>query len=244
MYASNQGHVETVLEMVPYAKPEDLERSICWAAKRGHLPLVTMLLEKGGVSPNTVSAVIWGHMGGPSEGGETLLMLATAALDPKMVKILLVRGADVHKTTSRDLDFETSFMRRRGKRHENKPESLTALHSLASRNLTPDNENAAQEILNMLLSAGANIEAKDGSGNTPLLLTIGSSRISASDPMINLKLFLAAGADPCAMDTDGESLLHRACKSLTTTEVAELLLSYKANPIQARASDGATPVHS
>jgi hypothetical protein len=95
--------------------------------------------------------------------------------------------------------------------------------------------------MDMLLAAGADLEARDGFGNTPLLLTI-NKRMGSSSPTA-LNLLLSAGADPCAMDSHGETLLHRACKTLSNTEVASQLLGYKANPGQARSSDGATPLH-
>jgi len=237
MYASQNGHVETVLEMIPYAKIEDLEQALCWAAAGGHSRLVFAILENSSVSPNATFRVRYEYMNHIS-GGETALMLATRSLEPKCVQTLLEKGASVHKASSRDLSrFGLSSSNR-----PSKPEARTPLHSLARANINPTTEVAAREIMDMLLAAGADLEARDFSGHTPLLLTIGNGYTSSISPTA-LNLLLSAGADLCAMDSNGETLLHQACKTLANTEVASQLIYYKANPGQARSSDGATPLH-
>ncbi len=235
MYASQGGHVETVLEMIPYAKTGDLEQALCRAASGGHLQLMTALLENSNVSPDATSHIKHAPMSGHTTGGESALMLAVASLEPECVRVLLEKGASVRKESPREVNGPRLASRRR----HSKPGERSPLHSLAQRRMSATEEVAARKILDMLLSAGADLKAADSQGNTPLLVTIGTEYEAPK----SLDLFLSAGADPCDMDSNGETLLHRACRAMSNTKVASQLLSYKAIPGQARSSDGVTPLH-
>lgn len=226
MYASQTGHVETVLEMIPFAKLEDLEQALCWSARAGHFQLVTALLENSKVSPDA------------SYEGESVLMLAAASLEPKCVRVLLDKGASVEKV-SRHLANAPGLAHHA---HHVKPDGRTPLHSLATISLNSTTESGARNIMEMLLSAGADLEAVDSQGNTPLLLTI-DNQFTASDKHNMLDMLLSVGANLCAMDSKGETLLHRACKTMSNTKRAGQLLTHKALTRQARSSDGATPLH-
>jgi ankyrin repeat protein len=238
MYASSNGNLETVMEMIPYCKIEELEDAIFSAASRGHHALVGALLEKTDVSPNAISS---GHSGpgclDHSVAHDTLLMVATRSLEPQSVKILLHKGADVHTPTPPT----PSYMLASGRNHPHaQPGGRTALHNLAMA-AADQKLTAVKEILNMLLAAGADINTRDSLGNTPLLLTL-TDNTRNSNPAV-LDLLLAAGSDPCVVNTDGDTLLHRACKSLVSTDITATLLRYKADPNQARHESGMTPLH-
>ena len=233
-YASQRGDLESVLEMVPCSSNLDLQQSLCLAASKGHFKLVSALLDNPAISPDCVaplkSTALWTAL-----GGQTALALAVSSLEPRSVQILLQKGADARKTSKRDLsrgywspDVETF------------EDKQTALHALALTDSTEADKPSAQLILDMLLSAGADLEARDETGATPIMLTIG--RIQSS-PCSLLTLFLSAGADPCVLNFAGESLLDFACQNFSSVEVASLLLRYKANPNQTRTSDGQTPLH-
>lgn len=45
------------------------------------------------------------------------------------------------------------------------------------------------------------------------------------------------------MNSNGDTLLHRACKIASSTDLANQLLALGADPNQARISDGVTPLH-
>ncbi|PQE32944.1 ankyrin repeat domain protein [Rutstroemia sp. NJR-2017a WRK4] len=236
MYASRNGNLETVMEMVPYCKTEEVEGAIFLAASGGYHALVGALLEQTDVSPNAISS---GHSGPGTYIGaqETLLMVATGSLEPQSVKTLLHKGADVYTATLPT----PSYMLASGRKPPYaQPGGRTALHRLAMA-ATDQKLTAVKEILNMLLAAGADINTRDSLGNTPLLLTL-TENTRDSEPAV-LDLFLAAGSDPCAVNTDGDTLLHRACKTLVSTDITATLLRYKADPNQARHESGMTPLH-
>lgn len=233
MYASQCGNVETVTEMLPYAAVDELEQALCWAAERGHSKLISMLLNNSSISPNARSRIEL-DPDGDCIGGQTALTLAVKSMEPECVSMLLDKGADARATSSRGTRgfcFSPS-----------KPELRTALHVLASRSSEIDRalEPVARKILSMLLSASADMEAKDWKGNTPLLIAADHFR---SSHMFALDMFLSAKANPAATNYGGETPLHRVCRTWPSTEAAIRLLSYDASLVHARASDGKTSLH-
>lgn len=234
MYASERGHVKTVLEMIPFAKTKDLEEALRWAAEGGHFPLLSALLENSEISPdltpdltpkNTRYGSFADHetaflLATRSPEPETALFLATRSLEPKSVQALLEKGARVHIESI----------------------AQTPLHALAQARINSKTEAAAREIMSMLLAAGNDIEARDGNDKTPLFSAI-EGDYSASKTMMSVNLFLSSGANPCAMDCDEQTLLHVACKSSSRGELVSRLLECEANPREPRSSDGATPIH-
>ena len=86
-----------------------------------------------------------------------------------------------------------------------------------------------------LLKAGADLNAKDKSGTTPLHLAAAKN----STPAV-LEVLLKAGADVNAKGKDGETPLHSAAGFNPTPAVLEVLLKAGADP-RAIDSDGKTP---
>ncbi|KAJ8067271.1 hypothetical protein OCU04_004632 [Sclerotinia nivalis] len=237
MFASNSGHLETVIEMIPYCETKELERSLLRSTYHEHHALVSTLLERTDVSPNAKAPVGYGDMS--RIGGQTALMVATSSLEPKSVKVLLEKGAIASLSGTSMKDVPVRRTTRRVNRF--KLEGRTPLHNLAMAATKKEDRAAAKEILDMLLLAGADLEARDDNGDTPLLLTV----LPNSDKFCqtSMELLLSAGANPCAVSSDGDTLLHRACRALSSTNLANQLLAFGANPNQARISDGLTPLH-
>ena len=86
------------------------------------------------------------------------------------------------------------------------------------------------------LRDGADIKARNRSGNAPLHLAVqlGNQPLG--------RILLARGSAPDATNSRGETPLHWATRSPNGSESASLLLDDGANP-NARDSDGATPLH-
>ncbi len=109
------------------------------------------------------------------------------------------------------------------------PTGRTVLHDAALRTDNPT-------IVVLLLESGANPNARDDSGSTPLHFGVRNG-----NPVVSSHL-LAAGSDPNAADNDGYTPLHIAHWN-ANARVTELLLEAGANPI-AKSNDGWTPFHS
>jgi ankyrin repeat protein len=103
----------------------------------------------------------------------------------------------------------------------------TPLHCAASRG----HENVAE----LLISRGAELEARDFTGITPL----GCAALNSFTDM--MRLLLAMGAEVDASDADGRQPLHLAVESEKEASV-DLLLAWGANP-NARTGSGLTPLH-
>lgn len=190
--------------MIPYASREALEHALCLAAKGGYFSLVSALLDHQ-VSPDSVQP-IQQKSSSIVTGGDTALILAAVSFEPRCVEILLERGANVHKASSRNLDRH--YLCVPGNDKIPRLDSKTPLHALARRHITKDNESSAKAILSMLVSAGADLEARDGNGATPIMDILVNGHQSA-DPLLALDLFQSAGADLCASDDNGETLVSK-----------------------------------
>lgn len=98
--------------------------------------------------------------------------------------------------------------------------------------------NEYMSLLRWLLAHGADVNAKDSHGETPLHEAIISDRTPRHKFISTL---LENGADINALNSNGDTPLHRAASSGETT-VAKLLLSHEAD-VNARAKQGETPLH-
>ena len=107
------------------------------------------------------------------------------------------------------------------------PKDVTGLHLAALFGI--------KDIVIMLLENQANIEAKDGRGQTPL------HRASEHGHIEVVKLLLERGADPAVADSTGWTPLYEASES-GHIEVVKLLLERGPDPAVAD-SEGRTPLH-
>ena len=111
----------------------------------------------------------------------------------------------------------------------------TPLHHAVRKNKVP--------IIELLLNAGADIDARDTSGDTPLHEACQGSK----DPQV-FRALLQAGADPNARDNDGSTPLHELAEYHDIPEatqaglVVQILIDAGAD-VKARQSRGYTPLH-
>jgi ankyrin repeat protein len=116
------------------------------------------------------------------------------------------------------------------------------LHSLLTANVNRDAERSFKQILDLLVTAGANLEAKDYNGDTPLLSSLTGRSYSREDLSV-VEMLLSRGTDPFATDSKGNTLLHKTCQSSPDTLIARKLLELHVTPSRPRSNDGATAMH-
>ena len=92
-----------------------------------------------------------------------------------------------------------------------------------------------KDVVELLLTNKAEVNAKDNNGGTPLLYATAGARWNVA------QLLLANKAEVNAKDSDGRSPLHWAA-SMGHKDMAELLLTNKAE-VNAKNNLGVTPLH-
>jgi ankyrin repeat protein len=162
------------------------------AASVNNLEFARLLLDKG-ADPNTID-----------EGGFTALGMAASNGDRSapLVKLLLEHGAAVNVVSADTLETVKNGKIRLGR--------LTPLLMA-----TPQ---ASYETVELLVKAGAKVNAQDIRGMTPLELAVATDH---ADPRI-VRLLLSKGADPAIKSTDGETAADWARK-FGQNEVLEAL---------------------
>jgi ankyrin repeat protein len=223
-YACKQGHLDTIMVLLPYLKPESLPEVLGRACRHGEFEIAKAVLNSTPVSPNA-----------KFDGG-TPLYIATVALNISIVELLLSKGAD----PLGQCDYAPDYRMHGGGRYGRAGPLMAPLHALAS-NWNEDTR-TCQKILTMLRKAGADIEAKNGNGFTPLmsLFALQSYRFSPSYDQV--RCFLEAGADISTTDNDGDCVLLRCLISCKNLEVIKLLFKHGAK-VEVQGDKGKTVLH-
>jgi ankyrin repeat protein len=206
-YAYLQGHTDTMMAMVQFLTSEALEEMFCQCCRYGKLEAARAILNTTSVSPNAKSC------------GATALYLACRVQSVGVVELLLAKGADVHQTSKWRVKKRNAC----GKSVYEEPLKM-AIHG-AVKDWKCSNNVACQQVLRLLLNAGADIEAKDAHGNTPLL-SLFFERSSPDHAAV--KGLLQAGANVLAVDKNGESVVHRCLSNSHHVEILKLLFEYGA----------------
>lgn len=211
MYVSRHGHTETLVVMLPYLQPDTLEKVLCESCQYGKSENVRAVLQNSTVSPDSKFC------------GASALFLACKAQNVICIEALLAREADAN------LMSEWAPERIMG--HHRKEKPTAPLHCLL-RYWREENHHACYAIFRMLLKAGADLELKDGNGNTPLHYC----------NEVATKYLLEAGASIYAVDSNGDTVLHRYLKGHRDIGLLEMLFDYGVN-INERGEGGNTALH-
>ncbi len=152
----------------------------------------------------------------PQAAGETFLSIAVIDNYDPLIRWLLTHGADINLPSGKW--------------------GQTPLHAAVIMDRT-----ANARIVKLLIANGANVNAPDSYGDTPL-----HKAATFADPKI-VRLLLRAGANPNARAARGETPLHYAAREkFDTTKdrrpvISQLLKS--GGNINIQDSNGATPIH-
>ncbi|KAK4466834.1 ankyrin-2 [Cladorrhinum samala] len=214
-YASQCGHVDTILAMIRFCTPEMLELLLCECCWFDWTDCVLALLENSDVSANAAYL------------GTTALHHAISSVNVKLVEALIRRGADVCKTSQC--------------RNRHGDPFLAPLHNLIHV-LRHENFEDCHKILQMLLDAGADTEQTDNHGDTPLLSSVRS--VFLGDRHVRMiETLLDAGADVTkAAKMYGLTALHRAVQVRANADVVLALLAHGSDP-KHKSFQGETALH-
>jgi ankyrin repeat protein len=220
------------------ANMQDLGRALVVAGERGDPAMLKALLDAGAaktqdLGPALVAAAGSGKvealhlliaygaaMSARDHRGHTVLMAAAGSGSPAMVREILKSHPDVNATSSIPCVPSAGELAGPGPDCKQLPErdGHTALMEGAwghDSDIPPEGVDRA-EVIRLLLGAGADVNARDKLGLTPLAL-------STFNPQV-VRLLLEAGADPNAHDYRGETALDSA----SNDEVKRLLVEHGA----------------
>ncbi|THX26312.1 ankyrin [Aureobasidium pullulans] len=148
---------------------EDLHPILCTAIMRDLTKTVAMLLRRG------ASLDIGDSFGSP-------LMIAACGKHRQLLELLLENRIDVNRAYTRTVSSGSCDSKLRPPKFQF-PTGMTALHMCAA------SRNSSESDLRLLISYGADLEAKNADGDTPLILAVRCGRLQMTAAL------LAAGAD-------------------------------------------------
>ncbi|KAM0310091.1 hypothetical protein ACHAO8_008412 [Botrytis cinerea] len=219
-YMCINGHIETIFVTLPFLEMRGIEEALWRCLMNRKSEAVRAILTNTNVSLSSVYT------------GTTMLYDATVGGSPSCVEQVLIRGVDPNAFS------EPRLLDRR--QHSAKPQDRkyfqsTALHVLAERWGDENRVHTNEQILNMLLKYGANLEAKDSNGRTPLWLCFAShTNVVAKS---GIRCFLSAGSSATMTDNKGHGSIYSILTRTKVVELLKLLIHHGAN-VSALSKDG------
>lgn len=215
----------------PYLEKDLQAQLLCFFAEHARPDAVECILDNAGVDANAVAL------------GKTALYSACQALclvpegegrdttrgfksvlsrdSIRCVDLLLARGASIQsRTTVQPIKRSTySDITEFFEEKERLP-----LHALVG-SWYDGNSEICEAIFTRLVDAGADLEARDGTGDTPLFCLFPKKHAQANIER-PLRFLLEKGADASARDSSGSSLLHRALVYHRSPRIVQILVNH------------------
>jgi ankyrin repeat protein len=199
--------------LLPYLTDEEMSYTFCKCASEGRDKALQVILDK------TKADTTWRTNKG------TALYQACAATEKlagtvECVKLLLPSFPDINARVPIVSYGQV------GKPLPHSQEKRTVLHALAG-SWSDDNHDYSTAIFHLLLEAGADIEAQDAFGDTPVLCLFPKSH--PRKVLKPLKYLLEAGADMSVPGKEGGGLIHRALELHLDVRLLEVLVEHDAD---------------
>jgi ankyrin repeat protein len=235
--------LQVLLSAGASANTQDLGRALVVAGERGDLAMLQALLDAGAAKTEDLGRALvaaagsrkvaafelllayGASMDARDQQGHTVLMAAARSGSPTVVREILKSHPDVNATSS-ILCMASAGVpaepRPRDCKQSPASDGHTALMEGAwghDGNIPPEGVDRA-EVVRLLLAAGADVNARDKLGLTPLAL-------STFNPQV-VRLLLEAGADPNVRDYRGETAWGHTSNN---DEVKRRLIEHVAVPV-------------
>ncbi|KAL1980699.1 hypothetical protein VTN96DRAFT_3616 [Rasamsonia emersonii] len=219
-YACQSGSTESLREMMPHLEAKDLNRALYWASRSGHVSTVDLLLTVPGIEVDALSP-----------DSDKPLFAAAYGLYEEIMKLLLKSGANPNSRS------QNRLRRRYGRNMQRRREYVgsTPLHAICKQSKDKDDEKV-KSCVSLLLHAGAQVDAVDDNGRTPL-------HYSVEFNLPVTELLLQQGANPMATDPEGNTPLHLFKPSPKSARTLDVMIRHGADIHARRPHDGRTPLH-